>query len=269
MFFQYSPVLSLARALHPCSSRKRLLAMLIAYLDESVDAMGTKVFAMAGLLGDSNQWEAFEAKWKAVLKNFEIREFKASACENRQGQFKDWTRDKCVSLQTELMAVIDEVQPTGVTTAINLTDCEPMLDSRRKNPYHLCFQYLLVEIARKAVNYPEGEEVAFILDERAKVKGRALKLRLLVKDWSNFECRDRIGTVAPHSSEIIVPLQAADWFAYETYKAMFNRLEDAKPRNKRKTLQLLEKHLVTSQYFYQENLQLLLEELDDLEGLTS
>jgi len=53
--------------------------MLIAYLDESVDGKGTEVFAMAGLLGDSTQWEVFEAKWKAVLRKFKIKEFKASA----------------------------------------------------------------------------------------------------------------------------------------------------------------------------------------------
>ena len=153
------------------------------------------------------------------------------------------------------MAVIDEVQPTGVTTAINLADCKSLLDSSGKDPYHLCFQYLLVEIARKAVSCPEGEEVAFILDERAKVTGAAQKLRLLVKDWRKFECCNRIGALAFHSSLKIVPLQAADWFANETYKAMFNQLEGDKPQQKRKPLELLEKHIVTSQYFYQDNLQ--------------
>ena len=269
MSFQASQVRSLARALHPCSSRMRQLAMLIAYLDESVDGKGTEVFAMAGLLGDSTQWEVFEAKWKAVLRKFKIKEFKASACEYQQREFRDWTEDKCVSLQNDLIAVIDEVQPTGITTAINLADCKSLLDRRRKDPYHLCFQYLLVEIARKAVNCPEEEEVAFILDERTKVMGPADTLRLSVKTWSHFESRNRIGTVAPHSSEIIVPLQAADWFAYETHKAMFNQLGGDGPRNKRKTLKLpIERYVVTSIYFYQDNLQQLLKELNDLEGIT-
>ena len=100
--------------------------MLIAYLDESVDGKGTEVFAMAGLLGDSTQWEVFEAKWKAVLRKFKIKEFKASACEYQQREFRDWTEDKCVSLQNDLIAVIDEVQPTGITTAINLADCKSL-----------------------------------------------------------------------------------------------------------------------------------------------
>ena len=166
-----SRVWSLGRALHPCSSKMKQLAMLIAHLDESLDGKGTEVFVMAGLLGDTTQWDIFEANWKAVLRKFKIKEFKAAACEYQQNEFYDWTVDRCMELQNDLMAIIDEVHPTGVTTAINLADCKPALDSTGQDPYYLCFQYLLVEIARKAVNCPEEEKVAFILDERAKVKG--------------------------------------------------------------------------------------------------
>ena len=59
--------------------------MLSVFGDESHDPTKARVFAVAGLLGDGNQWASFRQAWNARL-NGSI--FHAADCESGYGDFR-------------------------------------------------------------------------------------------------------------------------------------------------------------------------------------
>lgn len=242
----YSKVRDELIPLYPGWSELPPVAVFAAYLDESVSRQ-RGIFALAGYVG---RVEAFDQwlspKWEFVRANapHPVKEFKASACNGGFGEFKNWTPQQRVSFRGLLVSVISNSRPLfGVGAAVRADWNGASTDLLRKKLYRAayltCFTLVMSDVL-KLVRHQLGPDGHFqlICDEEKHMENKAKEMYKTLKELWTADQEDQIRT--PHflPSHKFPPLQAADLFAFETLRAMANRLENF-PRKPRQTLRRL------------------------------
>ncbi len=119
---QDSAVRAVGKLLHKYPGHK-LMAMLVAYLDESGVHSGSRVCAIAGFVGTEDEWATFERRWKRVLKDANVSTFHMAEFESRLGEFAGWSNMRRKMFLAELMEMIFDAMP--IQDAINF--CEFIL----------------------------------------------------------------------------------------------------------------------------------------------
>jgi hypothetical protein len=214
----------------------------ISYMDETghPDDPALHFAGMAGFVAPAGAWEVFEDQWRDVLHNaglsdpFHMKDFAHS-----KGQFKSWKgqKEKRELFFGRLLSIIKETKADPVGTIISIDDFRSLTLEQQSSfldPYYVAFQKCTRGAAASAVFDPPEEKVAMVYayneefgtQEHVGVNmgGRAEQLwhsmRVLVTDIG-----PRMGSYASASPADIVPLQAADLFAYELCKEFENRIK--------------------------------------------
>lgn len=206
--------------------RARLLVVLESYLDESFSDGSPRIFVVAGWLGTAEVWRALESDWRAALKRTRprrLREFKASDCLNPgagQGQFRGWGLQKRARLRDRLLEIINRHPIQGVF-AVLVGGPLP-----KHAEYMTCISFCMAALTGLADSSPIGERVAFILDEREKIKGLVEEFRVRLRRAKTNPLAHRVGPATFDSSLEVLPLQAADLLAYLVFR-MARDIEDS------------------------------------------
>src|SRR5689334_8456690 len=95
--------------------------MLSVFGDESSDNKKEKVFVVAGLLGDDNQWAKLREVWVEHTKG---RVFHAADCESGHGQFKDMLREDRLALHRKLARVLSDSGLIGYAWALDIASSQ-------------------------------------------------------------------------------------------------------------------------------------------------
>jgi Protein of unknown function (DUF3800) len=211
-----------------------VLNLFRAYLDESY---GDRVFSIGGFFGPDTAWEDFNTEWSSALARFELTEFHSNHWENLKGEFKGWTSDKKIALIQELATIINSNEIAGVHSAVSLRDFRKIFPLDKPDaPYFLCFQSCVAEAA-----YWSGQkrqQVSFWFDQQKQVEFRANRLFNHVKTADSWVDRCWLGSLTFAGSKLCLPLQAADFLAYEGFKHLDNELLNSN-RPMRKPMKLL------------------------------
>jgi len=224
-----------------------------AYFDESSDGRADTLFVLGGWIAPLDAWQTFSNRWQEIIGRYKISEYHAHDCAQRSKEFKGWTDESVAGLQRELLSVIEATEPTGIGVSLNLQDYDKLPESRTlPPPYHVCWQYCLIEAARKV---PDGNEVSFVLDRRAKTFEKADRIKELMRECPDWESGNKIGAVVLQHSHGFPPLQAADWLAYEIFR------HAGRKDTTEEGCKLRSSFLVTYQEFSEDNIPTLLDEL--------
>lgn len=222
-----TPAVELAAVLHA-----RALIVLEAYLDESYESQaGGRVFVVAGWIADSAALRTLEARWLQVLKACRprrIREFKTADCLAGRGEFKGWSYRKRRALVARLVRALTDLQIIGGGAALLMLGPTP-----KHADYNTCVMYCLGVLTKHALAYPKGERVAYVLDERDKVKQEVEKTRLWMRRQRSGRygraIADRVGPLAFDISLEVPALQAADLLAHALYRHFLGGLTGDSP----------------------------------------
>jgi hypothetical protein len=224
--------------------------MMEACMDESGIHEGAHVCVVAGYWGSVKKWKRFEPQWKAILadaneptlKEFHSTEFWNSKGE-RHGVFAAWSDSKADTFIDDLVACIvaSKIFPTSavlVTTEWKkLNKQERMFltgayyDRKQGQwltlgaPNKLYFFPFQLAVANPAFGCPPGLHVHYIFDLNKQFKNHALDLYALLKNDKRLKFRHQLGGIDFDTSEKFPGLQAADLFAYQTYKNAKQRME--------------------------------------------
>lgn len=219
-----TPAVELAAAFH-----SRFLAMLEAYADESSrEDLNPRIFVVAGWIGDGAAWRDVEERWLEIISAPSlpsvITEFHSTDCLAGQGEFKSWPPAERDALRTRLLDSLVGARIGGVTATLTLdqTPAEAKKTYRFRKDYQACLLVCMMKLALSTATYPPRERVGFLIDEREKGQGDLQDCRYALRTMR--EIRERIGPVAFDDSREVVPLQAADLLAHETYLQRFNEL---------------------------------------------
>ena len=195
-------------------TRLELVPRLRAYFDDT-GKLDTAVVGIGGFAASLERWKEFEPAWREVLSGFGLSWFHADDCAHFEGEFKGWNEERRRTLSRMLMDVIAKVRPTPIGAAMLSSDFKSLpLHIRTgmlKDPYFHCLQTCL-DGARIEAKYADDphERIATLFDDN-DFAARARKLWQFIQHLPGNGCL--LYDVA--SVREVVPLQAADWTAYE------------------------------------------------------
>jgi len=204
--------------------------VLEGFFDDSGTHAGSLVTAIGGCVARAEQWSAFAPAWRRVLDDFDVSFFHSTDLANSQEQFNGWDDSKKRSFIAELARVMGGYAKTAIVGLIVLNDYSIVPEWARKtaafgNEYNFCFQ-MCVGLTMNWIDglnppMPNGDQVAFTFDQRPK--GEAITRDAYFYIKKSRDPNDRMGTLAFADKKRVLPLQAADFVAYESYKHIDNQ----------------------------------------------
>ncbi|HVZ61540.1 MAG TPA: DUF3800 domain-containing protein [Terriglobales bacterium] len=222
--------------------------MFEAYFDESGIHKGAAVCVVAGFYGSHSSWRAMESQWSKVLSNEDVEEFHAKEFWGRHsgkriGQYAGWDEERAERFLSRLVRVIERnrIFPCAHAVAVDdwlaldLADRRHLTGGRLRNrrwvrsgspekSYYIPFQFSLVDSLQTV---QQLTHYAFDIDK--DFSRHALHLYQELKAASDFPHRHFMGNCLFPSSKDTPGLQAADLFAYLTYKHYVAFVRDKKP----------------------------------------
>jgi hypothetical protein len=212
---------------------RQVIVMASIFGDESSDKKAERVFAVAGLLGSEEQWNALTEKWVIATQG---REFHAAEWETEFSNDPDREKHKknC-RIYAELSNLIADSGLHGWGVAIDLgayRDCFPHVD--RDIAYHKCF----VETTDRLVvtaNEIGFTDLKFTFDHRQGAVNTGILYDSMVSDASWRDTGIFFDHEINFTSRKSPRIQVADLVARETMKALDNII-GPKPRPIRKSM---------------------------------
>lgn len=202
--------------------------MLSVFGDESHDSTKERIFAVAGLVGDENQWTAFRQRWNEHLGG---SVFHAADCESGFGDFRDMPEDERLRLHRDLTRIVAGSGLMGYGHAIDLAGCRNVAHAVLREfpdmPYYDCFLKTVLKLADFAAHFVPSDKVEFIFDRRRETQ---YNTGLLFR-WMRVYRPDIAGSVM-FGDRREPGIQAADLWARELMKRCGTHLFDdrARPR---------------------------------------
>lgn len=195
-----------------------------AFFDDSGSHEDSPVVAMGGLLGTEEQWDTFERRWLAQLKEPvpgkpPLEQFHLAPCRNARGEFKTYDQLQRDYVRSRFQDIILE---TGFVTVAVAADVvarkelvvEPAVIDELGKPLEFCL-FKCVETLTNVVrgNVP-GDPIDIWFDQGTEDRLGKLAHMFRILSKSALPEIQRIGFQPVKST---VALQGADMIAYETY----------------------------------------------------
>jgi len=212
------------------------VSLLVAYFD---DSRNSNVLTIAGYVTAVEHWDTtFAPEWAKFRDDpswpSPITEYKAADCRCGHNEFADWPypeRDRCTRRAVDL---IRTSFPTGDIFGIGIGiemppewKGQPLEKHFLGFAYLFCFGILIRNILEVRTLYglePKGD-VRYIFDKQKKLEGVARQMFAEAIALGGLEAEGISDPLFEHSDKVL-PLQAADLFAYETFKEIKNRRDD-------------------------------------------
>lgn len=207
-----------------------MLTPFASYCDEfgHVDDPTKKFMGIAGLLGRSDKWDAFELQWKAIQKEESIpNPFHMVDFVHQKEKFKTggWeSEERRTAVLRRLLGAIENAEVMPVGASVVLQDYKQLSQEQKKklgNPYCVAFQEVTFNIAFAVANmalnsHSETEcfasKVSMVYAKLKKYTGPAEQL------WREIREANMVGqwmdSYAPEEPSEYGALQAADIWAY-------------------------------------------------------
>ncbi len=190
-----------------------------------------KFYALGGFVGPIEVWPDFESAWKRQLDIEDIPAFESASCAHDP------------QIAARFADVILRFAIIGHVTAVALSPLrrfqtkiiELLGQKRRNEPHLIAFRSFVQFAAIRLADRPLDEQVAFVMHRH----GYGFLCSAIYDDIiKNLDVPwiQRLGTITTNADErLVVPIQAADLLAYETWRWK----EDGGTRNTRPAMQKL------------------------------
>lgn len=225
----------------PGISQTKLVGMFWSFFDEAGGA-DHQFIAVCGWLAEREAWKEFEADWKAMLARFDVPYFHMKEVAQFRGPFAKWyanraERDEFIK---EAARLIRETVEMGVLVVVRYDAWRSLnlrydLEKQWRSPYVLASRFCIARANAwvREQGYTERDVQYFFEDGGPDMPG----LVALAK-------RDALQIPAFRSgrdTELeygLIPLQAADFLAYEVRKAVVDHPDKfTQPEEFRKSFQ--------------------------------
>jgi hypothetical protein len=220
-----------------------VLAIFRTYFDESGIHEGAPFCVVAGYIGTTKQWSAFETMWEPDAKapGFHGREFfirDADGC--RVGPYQGWSDAQADDYLNRLLSAVHKAGVVPIGGMVDAAAFRAYSEARRRfltggklvhvgesgkqrwnplgKPSAPYFLALMSVLAQSVSATPSEFKVDFTLDRQQQFEGWAKDLcKCIQEKWEPDEST-RFGTVAFASRDDASPLQAADMLAHAWYE---------------------------------------------------
>lgn len=195
--------------------------MLFGYFDESGVHEGASRSVIAGMLGTAAAWEGLSQEWQEIMGG---RAFHYTHLNRKfgNGAFKSVAkaeRDSIIERCAEAIAKQDLLPVAGGLLGDWASAIEVGSDWSMRFPscYSFCLEMCVEQLNRLANSRWAGEPVALIFSAQDQYASRAQEV------WRTFKGNGQwlnMATLQYAPMKTLAALQAADMFAYETYRLL-------------------------------------------------
>ena len=220
-------VVALARASLPLAHR-RVLAMFSAYFDESGTHDGSPVVVVAGWVSTDIQWQRFSTAWNEILRSAGLNPpmFHMTDFENRQPPFSEWSQPKRVKVIQKLHSLIRRRTRQPIIAAV-IVDAFNKGQAERKVPKDMSpYGFAVVECIKKVGAWADDvghhEPIAYFFEDGSRWRRDVFTATSQIEKAPDYRARYRFGPWGFGFKDQLVPLQAADFLAYEIWKEAIN-----------------------------------------------
>jgi len=192
-----------------------------AFNDESLN---DRIFCISGYLAPASVWGEFEIKWKRALKEERLPYFHMADCEAREEEFKGISKLERARLQRKFIEIITSTQATAIAVGVHLKFYDALADRIKKRgikyskAYFTAFVHQVDHLASRIAHLPPEEQIGFVFDRQNEYQGRAKELYDSLLGHPELPFHSRLGPLGFADKTKVVPLQAADILAYESFR---------------------------------------------------
>jgi Protein of unknown function (DUF3800) len=238
----------LARLLLPRDSRDGILFMLVAYFDDSGTHAGSKILVIGGVWGTEQEWTPFDRAWAAKLQEPlpgkpSLRRFHMHDCEFGDGEFVGWKKPERDALIHDLREIILGYELYGYAFAVSRPDYEtlnPALQVIFGDAESYAINNCIGAAQAWALEKTDDKLLSLVFDDRPNRERETERIYSIYHESGEWrEDRSRLVGISFLRSEHARPLQAADIFAWETYRFCQDFLRDGEAAQPRPHLQRL------------------------------
>ena len=238
-----------------CLGPDAYMSVFTAYIDESGTHSDASNVVVGGYISTVRNWKQLRREWNHLLKREGVAVLHRTDLENLRGEFKGWSEDRQISIIRESHKLIKQYTEKGIGAAVITADFDQVMPGVVKRifggPYGWVVHDFMVGVGRWARDSNQKGFVQYVFEQGAR--GRHQVERMFSTLYSpppglppsNYDWRETLringwsfGSKYDDSKrriQGIVQLQSADWFAYEIYKHMDNRVVDGARRPIRKS----------------------------------
>jgi hypothetical protein len=204
------------------------------FIDESYDK---KLFVLSCSVGLGERWKEFENAWGSTLDNTNARlaaqgrpllsRYHAVDCAGGFNEFKGWSLDEQIQLTADLIDALKLVPMHSVAYTVLLDDLRDVWSTRFKGPiehehlyigaYMLTMQFCMMRLGEYLFPLNPDIRISFIHDH-SDYDGIMLMAYNHIKFAVRPPYADLFSTIAPLGSKDCLPLQLADFLAYEFFR---------------------------------------------------
>jgi hypothetical protein len=204
------------------------------FIDDSGSHAQSAVYVVGGFLGEANTWSNFTDEWKTALHNEpRINYLHTTDAYNLRREFGGWHPRVMQQKLLQLAEVIKKFPLTRIDASISRQDYDDLIFQQYpgpvgEGPYFLLYYKIVTAIAR----VPElaNIDVQLMFDEQGRIGESAQAAWSFLKDeFPNVYAKKSRPTFG--SDLTILPLQAADMYAWHARRYMIEKAEGKNPVN--------------------------------------
>ena len=213
------------------------LFMCSLHVDDSGTHDGSRGVVLAGFVSTPEQWSHFDRDWRSLLQEFQIpRYFHMADFESRFGVYEGWSNERRKEFIKKLTGIIRRRSIAGIAASCPAHNYEKLKAGLPKvafqTPFTMCMGVCWRLLGEWADNRDHAEVVATICETGTEGEGEILTMHGQFINDEKIQRQYRLGPLAFDTKEGALPLQAADFFAYETYKRMNEVVTGGRRRRK-------------------------------------
>lgn len=214
-----------ARFMAGGSGERVAMAMLVAYFDESGISDKDVVALMGGAVSYVDHWSLLEAPWNNVLRPYNqygVHTFHAVDCEHGESEFKNPQLSRGIrdSIRNGVAQELAKIPVQGIVSAVYREDWASAPDEVRAlsmgDPFYFVLNFCLQQVSSWSKEYAGGDRVNLVFAKQQKYNANTQSLHAnylaAANRWPG------IGAIFFEEPKFLVPLQAADLIAYESYR---------------------------------------------------
>jgi hypothetical protein len=203
--------------------RRYRAIVLNVFGDESHDEKKQRVFAVGGLIGREEEWDALGVIWNERTGG---KPFHAADCESDRGDYKGIEHHENLRLYADLARMLAKrTRLLGFGVAIDLVEYRRIFAGLPEDqPYYLCFHDVVKSFAQVGYLHVPREKVSFTFDRNLEREYNATVLYDYMVHLPDWKFRDYIGDTVSFADRRNVGIQAADLIAREAMKHLDNQI---------------------------------------------
>lgn len=221
--------------------------LLVGHIDESFDE---QAFTLACVISEGLEWLSLEQAWMEILnkKNESLRRQKrktlsryhATDCNGRRKEFKRWNPIEQIEFVKQLLAVVNKHNLKLIAYSVDLRQLAQEIPITKIDPrgfsYVVLLRLIMAEIGDTILN---RNHVISLIHERCNYDTALLEAFNQTILDPTFRYPGKFVNITPMAPIQCIPLQAADFFAFETLKEFERQSGIVKRNTRRKSLEVV------------------------------